>query len=65
MATMQELRGRREEGRRRERKRGRGETEEEEKETHSAKQDFQSQPVIRCGISIVHHRTGETEGKED
>lgn len=31
----------------------------------SAKQDFQSQPVIRCGISIVHSRTGGTEGKED
>lgn len=30
---------------------------------HSAKQDFQSQPVIRCGISIVHRGTGETEGE--
>lgn len=40
-------------------------TEEEEEETHSAKQDFQSQPVIRCGISIVHHGTGETEEEED
>lgn len=31
-------------------------------ETQSAKQDFQSQPVIRCGISIVHLRAGGTEG---
>ena len=43
-----------------EEKSGRGETEEEE--THSAKQDFQSQPVIGCGISIVQRRAGETKG---
>lgn len=35
------------------RKMERGESEEEE--THSAKLDFQSQPVIRRGISIIHH----------
>lgn len=33
-------------------------------ETQSAKQDFQSRPVIRHGISIVHLRAGGTGGLE-
>lgn len=34
-------------------------------EGNAQEQDFQSRPVSRCGISIVHHRAGEAQGKED
>lgn len=35
----------------------------EEETEEEGKQDFQSRPVIGCGISNADHRTGET--KED
>lgn len=41
---------------------GRGENRRRARQkTQSAKQDFQSRPVIRRGISIVHLRAGGTE----
>lgn len=63
MATVRDVRERGR-GKEEEEREGRRETEEEE-ETLSAKQDFQSRAVIGCGISIIHHRTSEMEGKED
>lgn len=35
--------------------------EKERRGKHPAKQNFQSQTVVRCGVSITHHPTRESE----